>query len=131
MALPDLGIAPPDLWEAATELKRMLGHAAGAGMSANLSPGLATACRTPPNHSARHRRRTHGPTVRCHHAADGTPREVRYGAAVFVPRETQEVPILENPLQSVWSGTSMARVEASSIPAHTSSTSSANPSEAR
>lgn len=137
MALPDLGIAPPDVREAATEPRRMLGfisgRAAGARVSAAWSPGPTTARRTPLNSSAGHRGRVHGPAVRCC-ATDGTPperREFLYPAAVFVPGKTQEVPVLETPLQSVWSGTSIARVAASSIPAHTSSTSSANPSEAR
>ncbi|WP_063024991.1 hypothetical protein [Nocardia niwae] len=138
MALPDFGIAPPDVREAATEPRRMLGtiscRAAGARVSAPWSPGRATVCRTPLNNSAGHRMRAHEPGVWCHRVTDGTPldrRKILDPAAIFVPGETQEVPVLENPLQSVWSGTSMARVAASSIPAHTSSTSSANPSEAR
>ncbi len=93
MALPDIGIAPPDVREAATEPSRMM-----------------------PSHCGR----------------DITGRvEVLYSAAQYVPGVTQEVPVLEKPpvIGVVEDDDGPSR--ASTIPTHTLSTSSANPSEAR
>lgn len=121
MALPDLGNAPPDVREAATEFRRMLGSISGGAdvsrIYASRSPGEQPR-----------------PVVRRHRAASGTPperRETLCPAAVFVSGETQEVLVLEIPpvigVVEVVDGPSRA----STIPTHTLSTSSANPSEAR
>lgn len=120
MALPDLGIAPPDVREAATEFRRMLGSISGSAAG-----------------SRRSARWSHGgqsrPAARRHRAADGTPperRETLCPAAVFVAGEIQEVPVLErSPVFGVVEDVD-GPSRASTIATHTLSTSSANPSEA-
>jgi hypothetical protein len=57
--------------------------------------------------------------------------EIRDPAAVFVPGGSQEVPVLEKPPVIGVVDDVDGPTRASTIPTHTLSTSSANPSEAR
>lgn len=139
MALPDLGNTPPDVREAVTDPRWTLGSISGGATTsrkpAKRQPGEATACGVRLNNGGGHRgAAARRPVVRCRRAEDGTPperREKRAPAAVFVPGETQEVPVLEKPpvigVVEDFDGPNRA----STIPTHTLSTSSANPSEAR
>lgn len=111
MALPDVGIAPPGMREAVTDPFWM---PLEVGEGAAVLPG------------------GHGP-----HGAIAPPRDVtdttgiRDPAAAVVPGETQEVPVLEKaPVIGVTEAVD-GLSRASTLPTHTLSTSSANPSEAR
>ncbi|BDU01892.1 hypothetical protein IFM12276_49200 [Nocardia sputorum] len=110
MALPDLGIAPPDVREAATDPFRT---PLEVGEGAAVLPGGYG---------------PHGATAPHRDVTETTG--IRDPAAAVVPGETQEVPVLEKPPVIGVAEAVDGLSRASTLSAHTLSTSSANPSEA-